>query len=88
MRMELLMSLSTIDLNAPKKPANVSINSDLLKVAKSLGINLSRTLEQRLLEVITQARREQWLQENKAALDAYNQRIERDGTFSDGLRRF
>lgn len=34
------------------------------------------------------ARREQWLAENKSALEEYNWRIESHGTFSDGLRRF
>ena len=33
---------------APKKPTNVSINSDLLQKAKSLNINLSATLEHAL----------------------------------------
>lgn len=71
-----------------KKSANVSIRADLLRQAKALGINLSRTLEQRLLELVGSAEREQWLRENRAALEAYNRIIERRGVFSDGLRRF
>lgn len=82
------MSLPSIDFSAPKKPANVSINSDLLRLAKSLDINLSHTLEQRLLELVGQARREQWLKENREALEAYNRRIEQNGVFSDGQRRW
>jgi len=35
---------------AAKKSAHVSINSDLPRMAKALKINLSQTLEQRLLE--------------------------------------
>lgn len=31
---------------------------------------------------------EQWLAENRDALDAYNRRITEQGVFSDGLRRF
>lgn len=73
---------------APKKSANLSINADLLQQAKQLNINLSQTLEQRLAEIIRQAQRSQWLAENKNALDEYNRRIEKHGTFSDGLRRF
>lgn len=71
-----------------KKPTNVSINSDLLKEAKSLNINLSRTLEERLAEIITEKRSQQWLKENKSALESYNERIAKDGEFSKGLRRF
>ena len=73
---------------APKKSANLSINADLLQQAKQLNINLSQTLEQHLAEIIRQAQRSQWLAENKNALDEYNRRIEKHGTFSDGLRRF
>ena len=34
------------------------------------------------------ARGAQWLDENREAIDAYNQRVEREGVFSDGLRSF
>jgi antitoxin CcdA len=78
----------TLDQAAPKKSANLSINADLLQQAKQLNINLSQTLELRLAEIISQAQREQWLAENKPALEQYNKRIEAHGTFSDGLRRF
>lgn len=73
---------------APKKSANLSVNADLLRQAKQLNINLSQTLEQHLVEIIRQAQRSQWLAENRGALDQYNRRIEKHGTFSDGLRRF
>ena len=78
----------TFDPNGPRKPANLSINAELLKQAKELNINLSQTLERHLAEVVRQARREQWLTENREALDAYNRRVEAEGTFGDGLRRF
>jgi antitoxin CcdA len=78
----------TINQAAPKKSANLSINADLLQQAKQLNINLSQTLEHHLAEIIRQVRREQWLAENKNALEEYNRRIELRGTFSDGLRRF
>jgi post-segregation antitoxin (ccd killing protein) len=29
-----------------------------------------------------------WLEENRAALDSYNEHIALNGVFSDGLRRF
>lgn len=53
-----------------------------------LNINLSQALEQRLAEIVRQEKRSQWLAENQDALEEYNQRIEKRGTFSDGLRRF
>ncbi|MHB1237105.1 MAG: type II toxin-antitoxin system CcdA family antitoxin [Gallionella sp.] len=82
------MSNIVFDQAAPKKSANLSINADLLQQAKRLNINLSQTLEQHLAEIIRQAQRRLWLAENQSALDEYNRRIEKHGTFSDGLRRF
>jgi antitoxin CcdA len=73
---------------APKKSANLSINADLLQQAKQLNINLSQTLEQHLIEIVRQAQRKQWLAENQSAIEEYNRRIEKQGAFSDGLRRF
>ncbi|MBI5329345.1 MAG: type II toxin-antitoxin system CcdA family antitoxin [Betaproteobacteria bacterium] len=74
--------------HAPKKPANLSVNSDLLSKARELDINLSATLESALAEALKRKQREQWLTENKAAMDAYNEHVESHGVFSDGLRSF
>ena len=82
------MNSVTFNQAAPKKSANLSINADLLQQAKQLNINLSQTLERHLAEIIRQAQRSQWLAENQGALDEYNRRIEKQGVFSDGLRRF
>jgi len=73
---------------AVKRPANVSIRSDLLDKARQHEINLSRTLEERLVELIRQKEREAWLERNRAAMQAYNERVDREGVFSDGLRTF
>ncbi len=76
------------DLQAGKKPANLSINADLLMKAKALKINLSATLETALAERISASQREQWLKENRSAIDAYNEMVEDHGVFSDELRSF
>ena len=79
---------TSYDLQAPKRPANLSINADLLAKARDLNINLSATLEHALAEALRQRLRHQWLAENRAAIDAYNLQTEANGTFSDGLRSF
>lgn len=76
------------DTNAPKKSTNLSINSDLLRKAREYRINLSKALEQRLIEMLLEEKRLEWQKENREAIAAYNHRIEADGVFSDGLRRF
>ena len=76
------------DPHAPKKATNLSINSDLLRRARALDINLSATLERALAETLKRQQREQWLAQNASALSAYNALVDRDGVFSDGLRSF
>lgn len=76
------------DPYAQKKPTNLSINSDLLSKARELDINLSATLEQALAESLRQRQRAEWLTENRAAIEAYNEEVEANGVFSDGLRGF
>lgn len=76
------------DRTAPKKAANLSINRDLLQQARDMEINLSRTFELHLAEVVAERLREQWLEENRPAIEDYNQRIAKQGVYSDGLRRF
>ena len=76
------------DTKAPKKPTNVSINSELLIKARELKINLSATLENSLIEIVTTKQRELWKQQNREAICAYNQFVDENGEFSDGLRRF
>ena len=76
------------DTQASKKSTNLSINSDLLQQAKNHRINLSKALEQRLVEMLLEEKRREWREENREAIEEYNRRIEAGGVFSDGLRRF
>lgn len=73
---------------SPKKPTNVSVRTDLLAEAKAMGLNLSRTLESAIEEAILAKRRQQWLEDNSEAMEAYNRHIERDGLFADRFRPF
>jgi antitoxin CcdA len=77
--MEAIMSTIHFDTNAPKKATNLSINSDLLRQAKELNINLSQQVEGYLSELVREAKQQQWLAENADAIAAYNERVERDG---------
>lgn len=82
------MVLSIYDQEAPKKATNLSINSDLLNKAREININLSATLEQAVTEILRQRQREQWLADNREALELYNEHVEKHGTFGDDLRSF
>lgn len=81
--------MSTIfDNTAPKKPANLSINSDLLQKARELGINLSAAFEDALAKKVKEKQEEKWLETNKKAIQEYNDCVEKHGVFSKGLRSF
>lgn len=72
--------------NAPKKPTNLSINSDLLIKARNLKINLSAALESALEAQVRLSIREKWLKENKKAIASLNELAENNGLFSDSYR--
>ena len=75
-------------VQAAKKTVNVTINSDLIKKAHESNINLSRTLESSLIELVRQKERELWARDNEDAIAEYNARVEKEGAFCDGIRKF
>lgn len=71
-----------------KRAANLTVDSQLLESARALNLNLSQVFEAGLSAAVRQRQREEWLRRNRAALEAYNEHVEKDGVFSDGLRSF
>lgn len=71
-----------------KRATNVSVRSDLLAAAREAGVNLSATLERALMEELAEAKRKKWRKENRDAIAAYNEYVEKNGMFSDGIRLF
>lgn len=80
--------MQLFNTRAPRKPANLSINRDLLAKARELKINLSAALEEALIKQLKQKQRELWRQQNAKAIQAYNRFVETHGSFSDELRSF
>ena len=64
---------------APKRATNLTLNSKVLDLARELGMNLSQTVDALLAEEVRRRYWERWNADNKGAIDAYNERIERDG---------
>lgn len=71
-----------------KRAANLSVDQELLEQAKAMKINLSKTLEQGLLRAIKEKQALAWKQENRAALEGYNQWVESNGLPLAQYRRF
>ncbi len=74
--------------SAPKRATNVSVRSDLLLAAREAGVNLSATLERALTEELAKVKRKRWLEDNRGAIAAYNEHIDKHGAFSDDVRSF
>jgi antitoxin CcdA len=62
-----------------RKPTNLSLDSDLLKEAKILGINVSRSAEAGIAEAVKLRKQENWLKDNAQALASSNAYIEANG---------
>ena len=69
-----------------KRPINLSLNAAVLDCAKSLGMNISQTVDELLTREVQRRSHEQWNIDNREAIAAYNVRIGRDGTFSQRIR--
>ncbi len=82
------MNASFYKQKAPKKAVNVSINSDILALAKEYKINLSKALEEKVSDILRQKEAVKWQKENKAAIEEYNEQIRKYGAFGDSFRSF
>ncbi|EMM6472908.1 type II toxin-antitoxin system CcdA family antitoxin [Enterobacter hormaechei] len=71
-----------------KKSVNVSLSPDILEEARRLKLNLSAVLTAALQEQFREHRHAEWLEENKASIDAINQWVDENGSFSDFQRSF
>jgi antitoxin CcdA len=76
------------NVSAPKKPTNLSLNSDLLEKARSLKVNLSATLEQALNDKLRSIEAVKWKEDNKIAIKAYNEFVKENGCLGDEYREF
>ncbi|WP_368544933.1 type II toxin-antitoxin system CcdA family antitoxin [Enterobacter soli] len=71
-----------------KKSVNVSLDPAILEEARRLKINLSAVLTEALQEKFREYQRAAWLEENKSAIEAVNQWVDENGSFSDFQRSF
>ena len=82
------MNALVYDKKAPRKPTNLTVNSDLMRKAKEKKINVSSVLESALAEELRQREQADWKEANKESIESYNKKIQEIGLFSDGVRTF
>lgn len=66
----------------------VALDAELLNQAYQLGIDVPAALEAQLRSLVGQAKRERWLDENRAAIADANAFLARHELWSDGKRQF
>ena len=71
-----------------RKKMSLSISEPLAQAARQLDINLSRAAETGILQEIKRRRDNAWLEKNRPAIAAYNERVEREGLFGEEHRNF
>jgi antitoxin CcdA len=64
---------------------NLSVDAELLAMAKQMKLNLSSTLEATLRKLTEEERVRRWRAENKHVVDSYNAYIERNGILGEEL---
>ena len=72
----------------PKKPTNVSLSVDLVEEAKRLGINVSEACQSGLAARVKKAREAEWQEENRAAIEWWNDYIRENGLPLAKYRQF
>ena len=64
---------------SPKREVQLQLNSKILDRAQELGMDVSETVDELLAKVVNKRYWERWNEDNKEAIAAYNERIEREG---------
>lgn len=70
---------------APRRPVNLTANSDLVEQVRSKKGNLSALFEQSMIQFLTELELNNWKTENKASFDSYNRMIEERGPLSEDI---
>lgn len=82
------MQLQASIQSSAKKSVNLTANANLVAFAKEKKINLSEMFEEALLSKLRAMQQQEWLDQNRKGIEAYNERIERNGIFASKFRRF
>ena len=62
-----------------KRAINLNLNAQVLERARALRMNLSSVVDGLLAEEVNKRYWARWNEENKAAIEHYNARIDKDG---------
>jgi antitoxin CcdA len=78
--------MAIYDHSAPKRPVNLSINSDLAKRARSAGVNLSAVAEDAIGRAFAAREAERFAAEIAAGVAHHEAYLAEYGSLSDAVR--
>ncbi|MDQ4087879.1 MAG: type II toxin-antitoxin system CcdA family antitoxin [Pseudomonadota bacterium] len=71
-----------------RRATNVSLPAELIEEARRLKVNISKACEQGLEQQVAKSRAEVWLEENREAIDFWNEWVEKNGLPLARYRQF
>ena len=77
-----------LNFDGPKKATNLSLDAATIEKAKSMGLNLSKVVNELLEKEVRRVYRLKWAERNKAAIEAYNAKIDSEGTFAQQVNEW
>lgn len=77
--------LPEYDKSAEKKNVNLSVNSELVRLAREQKINLSALLEESLVESLRREELKRWKEESRESFESYNRMVAEHGLLSDDM---
>jgi antitoxin CcdA len=77
--LEVFMRATDQSEKSKRRSVNLTIRQDVIAAAKALDLNVSQAAEAGAVEAIRQARTRAWREDNRVAIDAHNDRVEKSG---------
>jgi len=71
-----------------KKATNVTLSADVIKDARSLGINISQACDEFLRELVGREKARRWKEDHADYIKRSNQILEEEGSALDQWRSF
>lgn len=75
----------TYNTNAPRRPVNLTANSDLINMVRNEKGNLSTLFEQSMIAFLSERELARWKEENRGAFNSYNKMIAERGSVSEEI---
>ena len=71
-----------------RKPTNLSLDPDLVREARTMGVNLSQAAEAGVRQAVAAAKADEWRRENAASIASSNAFVDAHGLPLERFRQF